>query len=302
VTLRATGNSAALHRALAVEVGGWLLCVLLVRLAALRHLGRHRPAIWFTPTVPRHRYLVRLAAVSAGFRVARDSAAACAAFYFEDATIAPPPPATGGRALNFACADIRKSRVAAVFAATFGYPLALDPATWHGAVVEKSEVNGRHDGRVVACPTAARPGMVYQRLIDTVDDDGFARDLRTQVVGGKVVAVWVKQRDPGARFLPPNRRAWLAAPDAVFSAAEQANLVAFAAAMGADWAGLDVLRDRDGRIYVVDLNKTDAGPITALSLPDKLRSVALLGRALAALVQPASDAASASTRATSASS
>ena len=63
-----------------------------------------------------------------------------------------------------------------------------------------------------------------------------------------------------------------------------------------------MLRDADGRLYVVDVNKTDAGPIIALPLRQKLRSVALLAEALTALVQPASVAASASTLASSAAS
>ena len=55
--------------------------------------------------------------------------------------------------------------------------------------------------------------------------------------------------------------------------------------MGLDWGGLDVLRDRaDGRIYVVDVNKTDVGPVIALSWTDKMRSMRLLGQAMDRLV------------------
>ena len=54
--------------------------------------------------------------------------------------------------------------------------------------------------------------------------------------------------------------------------------------MKADWAGLDILRDADGRIYVVDVNKTDVGPIIALPCSDKIRSTALLARALDQMV------------------
>ena len=55
--------------------------------------------------------------------------------------------------------------------------------------------------------------------------------------------------------------------------------------MGLDWGGLDVLRDRvDGRLYVVDVNKTDVGPVIALSWTDKMRSMRLLGQAMDQLV------------------
>ncbi len=54
--------------------------------------------------------------------------------------------------------------------------------------------------------------------------------------------------------------------------------------IGADWCALDILRDRDGRIYVVDVNKTDAGPIIALPMIEKLRSTAMLARALERMI------------------
>jgi hypothetical protein len=300
IVLVATGNSAPLDRALLAEVAIWVTCYLAVRVAALRHLGRRRPSILFTPVVPHPRYMVRIAAIWAGIRLARTPAAADTVFYFDDATVGVAPPVDHSRLLNFACTDIRKSHVAAVFERVFGYPLALDPATSTGPAVEKSEMNGTHDGRIVDCPTPPRAGFVYQRVVDTIDGD-LATDLRTHVIGGRVVAVWVKRRTAAGRFQPANVSVTLVAPEAAFTPGELASIKAFAAAMGADWAGLDILRDRPtGRIYIVDVNKTDAGPIIALPLAVKLKSVALLAAALADLVQPSSSAASASTRSASA--
>ena len=288
VFLRQTGNSAALDWRLFREVIGWLVFQFALRCtAAVRCLARPRgPAIWFEPQVPHARYMVRAAALLGGIRVAASPREADAAFYFEDATHARPPAAPLPRAFNFGCGDISKSRVAAVFERVFGYPLALDPRARIGQVVEKSEANGAHDGRIVACPCAPLPGKVYQRLIDTVGADGLATDLRTHCIGGAVVAVWVKRRPADARFLPPNATAEYRDPADVFSAAERDLIGRFARAMGADWCGLDILRDADGRIYVVDVNKTDAGPIVALSLRDKLRSTAVLAAALRAMVAP----------------
>jgi hypothetical protein len=56
--------------------------------------------------------------------------------------------------------------------------------------------------------------------------------------------------------------------------------------MHLDWGGLDVLRDRaDGRLYVVDVNKTDMGPPIALPWADKLRATRLMARALLELLE-----------------
>ncbi|MGI4879855.1 MAG: hypothetical protein ACRYG4_20445, partial [Janthinobacterium lividum] len=139
---------------------------------------------------------------------------------------------------------------------------------------------------IVECPCLPEPGLVYQRLVDSVRGDGFAYDLRTHVIGTEVVAVWVKQRAVADRFLPPNISAKSVAPESIFSAAELDSIGAFAKAMGADWCGLDILRDEpSGRIYIVDVNKTDAGPIIALPLSEKLASTRLLATALRRLVE-----------------
>ena len=67
--------------------------------------------------------------------------------------------------------------------------------------------------------------------------------------------------------------------------AELDRIEAFTRRMGLDWGGLDILRDRDdGRLYIVDVNKTDLGPVISLSWRDKVRSMRRLAIALEALV------------------
>ena len=285
-TLRQTGNSARVGFALIAEVARWFLFYLIVvaRMWWVRLTLPGRATIRFAPNTPHPRYLVRSAAMWAGLRLQRGDGPADAVFFFDDATISEPPEA---QALNAGCADISKSRVADIFGTVFGYPLAVDPATWLGDAVEKSEENGAHDGRIVACPRVRAPGRTYQRAIDTVRADGYAYDLRTHCVGGVPVIVWIKRRDPALRFAPPSLAVTRHAPGDVFDAAELADIGRFVRATRADWCALDILRDADGRIYIVDVNKTDAGPIHALSFADKLASIALLGRALSALVHRA---------------
>ena len=61
----------------------------------------------------------------------------------------------------------------------------------------------------------------------------------------------------------------------------------FAADLGLDWGGVDVLRDRmSGRIYIVDANKTDMGPPVALKLAAKLRATRRMARAFAGAFAP----------------
>ena len=287
VTLRKTGNSAAIDRRLVLELLIWWRFQLCIRAAGLwtRLTCPHAPAIWFAPYRPHSRYMVQAAAIRGAMRTVERPGDADIAFYFDDATTGARPPAHGLPTLNYDCLDIGKRRVAQVFEATFGYALAVDPRRWQGPAVEKSDANGTHDGRIVACPTEPRSGKVYQRAIDTVRGDGFAYDLRTHCIDHRPVIVWEKRRAADRRFLPPNLAVRTLKPEAVFSAAEIAAVGRFTRAMGADWCGLDILRDRDGRIYVVDLNKTDAGPIIALPLREQLAGVAILSRALRAMIE-----------------
>lgn len=283
--VKKTGAVIPLDRALLAEATNWLGLYLAIRARTLANrFAPKGPAVWFAPDRPRPWYLIWAAAAWNGVRIARTPEEACASFYFDDATQGRPPARWHSRAFNYGCADISKSRVAAVFEEVFGYPLSVDPERDVGPAVEKGEANGAHDGRLVSLPTPRRPGRTYQRLIDNVED-GLAVDLRTPFVGGRPVLVFIKRRPASDRFANHNSRVSLARPQDVFSDAEIHKLGEFARAMGLDWGGLDVLRDRaSGRLYVVDVNKTDMGPPIALPFLDKIAAVARLGRALRQLI------------------
>lgn len=286
VRVRKTGARLVIDRALLKDVWRWASLYAPVRVVgAMRRLVRPSARVWFAPDKARPWYLVWNVATWAGARIASRPEDADVAFFFDDSThgVAPAPP--GLRVINGACTDVSKSRVAEAFEAVFGYALAVDPRTWTGPAVEKGELNGAHDGRTVVCPTDPLPGRIYQRVVDN-SDGAFVDDLRTPMVGGRPAAVFVKRRPLNDRFANYNTRVTLTTPEAVFSADEIERLAAFAREMGLDWGGLDVLRDREsGRLYVVDVNKTDMGPPLALPWTDKLRATARLAKAFRALVE-----------------
>lgn len=287
VKVRTTGADIPFDRALVAEALVWLAYYVPVRAkAAWTRLTRPGPRIWFTPHRPRPWYLVWAAMAWAGGRIARSPEQADAAMFFEDSALGLSPNSGPAPHLNYGCTDVTKSHVAMVFEEVFGYPLALDPAFAEGPVVEKGEANGVHDGRVVQAPCPARRGKTYQRLIDNTASCGrFVDDLRTPCVGGKPVLVFIKRRPTSDRFANHNSAVSLVTPEAVFSAEEIAAIGRFCATMNLDWGGLDILRDRaSGRLYVVDVNKTDMGPPIALPLGEKLAATRLLGDALLALI------------------
>ena len=162
--------------------------------------------------------------------------------------------------LNARCLDISKSSVDRIWREVSGRGLALDPLTTSGPMVVKSEENARHDGRILSGPLRDRQhGVVYQRLVDNREGDHFAW-LRPVVLGGRIVLTYHKSSPLDDRFSsggPPRTR--LAEPD-VISHEETDAILELAARIGLDYGDMDVLRDADGAIYVVDVNKTPVWP------------------------------------------
>ncbi|MGF1459168.1 MAG: hypothetical protein ACFBSG_09090 [Leptolyngbyaceae cyanobacterium] len=187
-------------------------------------------------------------------------------------------PSTDGKyVINGRHRDNKKSRVAKAWADAAGYTLAVDPLTYTGAIVEKSEKNATHDGRIVwgpLQPADVVAGKVYQRLIDNSADDEVV-DLRAVICGGKVLLVYIKRRPAAIRFANTNTAAELREPVEIFSAEELAALARFTDKVGIEYGELDVLRDNSsGLIYVVDATNGPAGPPKALSRAEAKAAVA----------------------------
>ncbi len=191
--------------------------------------------------------------------------------------------------VNRACTDVSKRRVAAAFAEVFGYGLAVDPAAHQGPIVEKSDENHAHDGRVLdgpLAPEAIDPDRVYQRLVDATDGEEVV-DLRTPIYAGSIPVVIEKRRPIPRRFDNFQRNLRLHEPDAIFSDDERGRLLRFASLLGLEFGELDVLRDRDGRLYVVDANNRPAGPAKELEPGDKRRAFDRMVARFASLVESA---------------
>lgn len=259
-----------------------------VRAARIVKGREPRARICFFPKKPRSYYAIWPVCQLADVKIVDDPAEADLHFYFEDREFRTAPLAAPSNrpAFNVGCHDIRKSVVSRLFEEVFGYSLIVDPKTHRGLAVEKSELNGKHDGRIVECPVdAPKSDRVYQRLIDNTFDGREFIDIRTPVVGGKAPFVYLKRRSRDLRFSNDNHRVDLAPVDAMLSKDEQEKIAAFTGAIGLDFGGLDVLRHReDGRIYIVDANKTDMGPPSALSAQEKLKAMRGIADAFAGLV------------------
>ncbi len=271
-----------------LRIGSFIWLVNALRATRIVKGREPRARISFFPKKPRSYYAIWPVCQLADVKIVDDPEEADLHFYFEDREFltAPRRAPSNRPSFNVGCFDIRKSVVARVFEETFGYSLAVDPVAHRGPAVAKSEGNGKHDGRIVQCPVEApEPGLVYQRLIENTFNGVEHIDIRTPVVGGKIPFVYLKRRSRALRFSNDNHRVDLVDTDAMLSPSEQDGIVRFAKAMSLDFGGLDVLRCReDGRIYIVDANKTDMGPPSAMRGQDKLKAMRGLAGAFADLV------------------
>ncbi len=201
-----------------------------------------------------------------GYRMTnRLTASASCVLRFRDTTASPIEEALlelahTTRVVNLHCTDISKARVEEVFREVFGYGMAVDPRTHTGVCVQKSNTNAVHDGRIVSCPREPEPGYLYQKLIPTSERAGYACDLRVTLMGGRIPLV-VKEHKPLADQFNTTAHAEVVPKDTVLSHDEQSRICTLARRMGLDFGELDVLRStEDGRLYVVDVNNTPAGP------------------------------------------
>jgi hypothetical protein len=232
-------------------------------------------------------YVVWKICAELGLRVTHEPSQRTAlAVLWKDATSIGPLdaalPVTSVPVINGSCRDISKANVSRHFSAVFGYSCDVDPLTYSGPCVEKSNLNALHDGRIVTCPAAApRAGSVYQRVINNVVEGDLVEDIRVPVVNGTVPFVYLKYRPAAARFdSNKNRAIRLCDAQEVLCAEEIRTIGKFTRSIGLDYGELDVLRDRDdGRIYIVDANKTPAGPSYRLRQADFRRAVSLLAAA-----------------------
>lgn len=81
-----------------------------------------------------------------------------------------------------------------------------------------------------------------------------------------------KKKPLDARFSIHNQSVALFDLSQAYSEAEIGLIMRFAEAMALDCGAIDVLRDRvSGRLYIVDVNKTDTGPPVDLSWSDRAK-------------------------------
>jgi glutathione synthase/RimK-type ligase-like ATP-grasp enzyme len=164
--------------------------------------------------------------------------------------------------VNLYSRDISKVFVDEAFHQVFGYSTIIDPKTYFGKIVQKSDVNAAHDGAILEGPIQdTKEGSIYQVLIDNSYGENLVLDIRVPVVGKTLDFVYLKYRDISERFKNTTVKTEKKPIREVLSDEEIDLLDQFAETIELDFGEFDVLRDNDSKkIYVVDVNNTPQGP------------------------------------------
>lgn len=189
-------------------------------------------------------------------------------------------PLTINKIVNEECWDISKSHLDKVHSQIFGYCLGVDPLRYHGTGVVKSDLNAKHDGKEMEFPLqSVDPSAVYQICIDNVKENGMVEDIRIPIFNGTAPFVYLKYRPRISRFSNVNHRVVIADLNDVLDDEEKELVFGLTRRMGLDYGELDCLRDsRDGKIYVVDINSTPAGPPNGLCKEDHFLAIELMAK------------------------
>lgn len=180
--------------------------------------------------------------------------------------------------------DISKKTVGEANKEIFGYELDIEPETYQGKGIVKSIFNATHDGEVIDFPISRDlifQDKVYSILINN-EMDGFGFDHRLVYMHGILNFFYLKKRPVETRFSNTNSFVSLEKTDAAFSAEELEKINALCSLLGANYAEIDVLRDRSTqKVYVVDVSRTPAGPPNGLCAKSKIEALARLSEEFA---------------------
>lgn len=169
--------------------------------------------------------------------------------------------------INRHCHDISKLHVEQCFKKIFGYGIKINPYTYKGKCVRKSNLNASHDGKIIDCPiTHSENGYIYQKLLDNKINTATVQDIRVPICGNTIPFVYLKYRGIQKRFSNENILVQLADTTNCFSIEEIKRIIKFCRTIKLDIGELDIIRDnKDKKIYILDVSNTPYGPPNHIS-------------------------------------
>jgi len=163
--------------------------------------------------------------------------------------------------INIGGWDITKSKVEAIQKKVFGYNTIVDPLKCNYEILEKAEIQCGHAlHRVVKNITKHRDGCIYCKLLDNRIDNNTCRYYRYFIFGDRITHtnitdVPIEQRLKGGTHGSIKTVSGCHG----LTKDEEDKIIEFCREYGTTFTELDVIRDPDGRIYVIDNNNIPGG-------------------------------------------
>ena len=202
-------------------------------------------------------------------------------FFTEEAILSEFSQQQNRTVVNLNCQDVSKSFINQIFYEAFGYSIAVDPLTYTGKCVVKSNLNAQHDGKIISCPIEqiedSESEVVYQKLVDNELQEGKVVDYRVPIFKQVIPFVYVylkHNKTETQRFFgyPSLISVQVVETSTIFNIDEISKILSFCKKLGLDYGELDILRDKiDQQIYIVDANNTPSSRLLfePLQLPPK---------------------------------
>ena len=184
--------------------------------------------------------------------------------------------------INAESSDISKVYVDNAFKEVFGYSTFIDPLTYTGKIVRKSDLNAKHDGTILNGPLKTiDEESIYQILIDNSYNDTLVKDIRVPVVIVALDFTYIKYRDITERFKNTTVDTQVVNTGDVLSKKEIELINQFCKKIHFEYGELDILRNKDDdKIYIVDINNTPYGPPANTPIEEEKKAIQELGRHL----------------------
>lgn len=148
--------------------------------------------------------------------------------------------------LNKGCFDVSKTKINEVFD-----NIIVNPETYSGVVVRKTELQCSLDEVVLQCPTTKQDGYIYRKFIDTFENEK-PTDLRLFYFGE--IKFICKKTYLGAMF---DRHNYIWEPQPLFTIPiwKRQEIETKCKSYGFDIGEIDVLKDSNtGECFVIDIN------------------------------------------------
>ena len=150
--------------------------------------------------------------------------------YYEDETFrkkfGPLESLETGKIINLHSRDISKFYVDKIHGEVFGYSTQIDPLTYSGLGVRKSDLNAKHDGEVLEFPLSNKEeSSIYQLLINNQVNETEVLDIRIPIINGKIPLCYLKYRKVTERFKNTTTRTILSDLNEHLSSDEQKQIL-----------------------------------------------------------------------------